>query len=61
MDDSSRIILVEGNIGAGKSKLCKELAEQLDFLYVPEFSMEKILINGDGRWKMCGSTHIARL
>jgi NADH dehydrogenase (ubiquinone) 1 alpha subcomplex subunit 10 len=45
IDDSSKLIVVEGNIGSGKSVLAKELAEQLDFYWMPEFSMDDIMVN----------------
>ncbi|VDK50783.1 unnamed protein product [Cylicostephanus goldi] len=45
---NSKLIVVEGNIGVGKSKLSKELADQLGFYYMPEFKMEDILIDRYG-------------
>ncbi|XP_038078027.1 NADH dehydrogenase [ubiquinone] 1 alpha subcomplex subunit 10, mitochondrial-like [Patiria miniata] len=35
-DERSKIIVVDGNIGCGKSKFSKELAEKLGMKYVPE-------------------------
>lgn len=48
MDENSKIILVEGPIAAGKSKFAKELAEELDMLYIPEANMDMIFINPYG-------------
>ncbi|RCN48007.1 deoxynucleoside kinase [Ancylostoma caninum] len=45
---NSKLIVVEGNIGVGKSKLSAELADQLGFYYMPEFKMEDILIDRYG-------------
>ncbi|ETN69380.1 deoxynucleoside kinase [Necator americanus] len=45
---NSKLIVVEGNIGVGKSKLSRELADQLGFYYMPEFKMEDILIDRYG-------------
>lgn len=43
-----QIILVEGPLAAGKSKFAKELAEELDMLYMPEANMDMIFINPYG-------------
>ncbi|XP_037935618.1 NADH dehydrogenase [ubiquinone] 1 alpha subcomplex subunit 10, mitochondrial [Teleopsis dalmanni] len=48
LDENSKIILVEGPIGAGKSKLAAELAKELDMLYVPEANMDTYYINTYG-------------
>jgi len=48
MDENSKIILVEGPLAAGKSKFAKELAEELDMLYLPEANMDMIFINPYG-------------
>ncbi|KAK5982642.1 Deoxynucleoside kinase [Trichostrongylus colubriformis] len=45
---NSKLIVVEGNIGAGKSTLSAELADQLGLYYMPEFKMEDILIDRYG-------------
>lgn len=45
---NSKLIVVEGNIGAGKSTLAKGLAEQLGFYHMPEFKMDDILIDRYG-------------
>lgn len=36
INENSKVILVEGNIGVGKSTFAKDLADQLGMLYVPE-------------------------
>lgn len=40
--------MVEGPIAAGKSKFAKELAEELEMLYIPEANMDMIFINSYG-------------
>ncbi|MFH4975498.1 hypothetical protein AB6A40_002207, partial [Gnathostoma spinigerum] len=45
---NSKLIVVEGNIGSEKSRTAKELADQLGFLYMPEFRMDHILIDRYG-------------
>lgn len=48
MDENSKLICVEGPIAAGKSKLAKELAEELDMLYVPPANMDEVFVNHYG-------------
>lgn len=43
-----QIILVEGPLAAGKTKFAKELAEELDMLYMPEANMDMVFINPYG-------------
>ncbi|TKR64984.1 hypothetical protein L596_025449 [Steinernema carpocapsae] len=45
---NSKLIVIEGNIGAGKSTMAKELADQLGFYYMPEFKMDDILVDRYG-------------
>lgn len=47
-NDNSKVIVVEGPPGLGKSKFAKELADELDMLYVPGASMEDYYINSYG-------------
>lgn len=47
-DENSRIIVVEGNIGVGKSYLAKKIAEELDFLLFPEATMDFKYIDDQG-------------
>jgi len=47
-DENSKLICVEGPIAAGKTKFAKELAEELDMLYVPEANMDMFYINDYG-------------
>lgn len=39
---------MEGPLAAGKSKFAKELADELEMLYVPEANMDMIYINPYG-------------
>lgn len=39
---------MEGPIAAGKSRLAKKLAEELDMLYFPEANLDMIYINDRG-------------
>lgn len=48
LHENSKIVCVEGPIAAGKSKFAKELAEELEMLYVPEANMDLIYINSYG-------------
>lgn len=48
LNENSKIICVEGPIAAGKSKFAKELAEELEMLYVPEANMDMFYINSYG-------------
>lgn len=47
-DENSKIIIVEGNIAAGKTTLAKSLAEELDFLHFPEASMDMLYVDKSG-------------
>lgn len=47
-DENSKIIVVEGPIGAGKTKFAKELAEELEMCYVPDANMDMFYINPYG-------------
>lgn len=38
LDENSKIIVVDGPIASGKSKFAKELADELEMLYLPEVS-----------------------
>lgn len=40
--------MVEGPLASGKSKFAKELAEELEMLYIPEANMDMIFINPYG-------------
>uniref|UniRef100_A0A915B7T7 NADH dehydrogenase [ubiquinone] 1 alpha subcomplex subunit 10, mitochondrial n=3 Tax=Parascaris univalens TaxID=6257 RepID=A0A915B7T7_PARUN len=42
---NSKLIVVEGNVGSGKTSTARELADQLGFYFMPEFKMEDILID----------------
>lgn len=47
-DENSKIIVVDGAVAAGKSAFAKELAEELDMLYMPEGKMDAIYVNPYG-------------
>jgi len=47
-DENSKIIVVDGAVGAGKTAFAKQLAEDLDMLYMPEANMDAIYINPYG-------------
>ncbi|KAJ8929509.1 hypothetical protein NQ314_017802 [Rhamnusium bicolor] len=47
-DENSKIIVVEGPVAAGKTKLAKELACELEMLYLPEANLDMTYINDYG-------------
>ncbi|XP_019880118.1 NADH dehydrogenase [ubiquinone] 1 alpha subcomplex subunit 10, mitochondrial [Aethina tumida] len=47
-DENSKIIVVEGPVASGKSKFAKQLADELDMLYLPEANMDMWYINHYG-------------
>nr|CAG4638432.1 EOG090X05NZ [Cyclestheria hislopi] len=47
-DENSKLIVVEGPPAAGKGALAKELANELDMLYLPSPTMDKVYINEYG-------------
>lgn len=46
MDEYSRIVVVDGNIGAGKSTIAKQIAKKFDMLYLPEPD-SRLIYNND--------------
>nr|CAG4641673.1 EOG090X05NZ [Eurycercus lamellatus] len=48
LDENSKLIVVEGPPAAGKSTLAKELAEELDMIYIPAPTMASFYINDYG-------------
>uniref|UniRef100_A0A6V7TTQ7 NADH dehydrogenase [ubiquinone] 1 alpha subcomplex subunit 10, mitochondrial n=1 Tax=Meloidogyne enterolobii TaxID=390850 RepID=A0A6V7TTQ7_MELEN len=46
--ENSKLIIVEGNIGSGKSEFAGQLADALGFYHMPSFSMNEILIDRYG-------------
>ncbi|RZB38886.1 NADH dehydrogenase [ubiquinone] 1 alpha subcomplex subunit 10, mitochondrial [Asbolus verrucosus] len=48
LDENSKIIVVEGPVAAGKTKFAKELAAELDMLYMPEANLDMVYINPYG-------------
>ncbi|XP_044748952.1 NADH dehydrogenase [ubiquinone] 1 alpha subcomplex subunit 10, mitochondrial [Coccinella septempunctata] len=47
-DENSKVIVVEGPIASGKSAFAKQLAEDLDMLYMPEANLDMVYINEYG-------------
>lgn len=47
-DENSKIIVVEGPIAAGKSKLAAKLAEEFDMVYLPPPTFDEYYINENG-------------
>ncbi|KAG5882119.1 hypothetical protein JTB14_016882 [Gonioctena quinquepunctata] len=47
-DDNSKIIVVDGPVASGKSKFAKQLATELEMLYLPEANLDMININSYG-------------
>lgn len=47
-DENSKIIVVDGAVAAGKTAFAKQLAEELDMLYMPEGNMDMWYINNYG-------------
>ncbi|XP_023016004.2 NADH dehydrogenase (ubiquinone) subunit ND-42 [Leptinotarsa decemlineata] len=48
LDENSKIIVVDGPVASGKSKFAKELATELEMLYLPEANLDMIYINSYG-------------
>lgn len=48
MNENSKIVVVEGNIGTDKAGLCKKIAEEFDMLFLPDVSEDAIFINESG-------------
>jgi NADH dehydrogenase (ubiquinone) 1 alpha subcomplex subunit 10 len=47
-DENSKVIVVEGPVAAGKSQFAKELAAELEMLYIPEPTLDQVYINSYG-------------
>jgi len=47
-DENTKIVVVDGNIGAGKSDFAKKLAEAFDFVYFPEPTLERFYVSSYG-------------
>jgi len=47
-DENSKIIVVDGPVASGKTAFAKEIAEDLDMVYVPEANMDMLYINDYG-------------
>uniref|UniRef100_A0A4D5R9V1 NADH dehydrogenase [ubiquinone] 1 alpha subcomplex subunit 10, mitochondrial n=1 Tax=Scolopendra viridis TaxID=118503 RepID=A0A4D5R9V1_SCOVI len=47
-DENTKLLIVEGNIASGKSAVAKQLADELDMLYMPEVTMDMKYINEYG-------------
>ncbi|KAI1708843.1 deoxynucleoside kinase domain-containing protein [Ditylenchus destructor] len=48
LHENSKLIVIEGNTGSGKTKIGQEIADILGFHYMPEFKMDDILIDRYG-------------
>lgn len=48
LDENSKIVVVEGAHGVGKSKFAAELAEELGMKYVPQPKMDDIFLSPYG-------------
>ena len=48
LDENSKIIVIEGPVASGKTKLAKELANELDMLYLPEANQDMLYTNHYG-------------
>ena len=47
-DENTRVVVVEGNVGVGKSTLAKQIAERFDFMLYPEATMDFKFIDDEG-------------
>lgn len=47
-DENTKVIVVDGNIAAGKSTFAESLANELDMKYFPEATMDRLYINDYG-------------
>uniref|UniRef100_A0A646QDH4 NADH dehydrogenase [ubiquinone] 1 alpha subcomplex subunit 10, mitochondrial n=1 Tax=Hemiscolopendra marginata TaxID=943146 RepID=A0A646QDH4_9MYRI len=47
-DENTKLLVVEGSIASGKSAVAKQLADELDMLYMPEVTMDMKYINEYG-------------
>ncbi|KAK5644038.1 hypothetical protein RI129_007883 [Pyrocoelia pectoralis] len=47
-DENSKVIVVEGPVAAGKTQVAKELAKELDMLYLPEANLDMLTTNSYG-------------
>ncbi|KAH7963033.1 hypothetical protein HPB52_019329 [Rhipicephalus sanguineus] len=47
-DENTRLIVVEGNIGSGKSALAKTIAEEFELKHVPEVCLDNFYVDDYG-------------
>lgn len=47
-DENTKLLVVEGNIAAGKTSFAKALADELDMMYIPEANMDMYFVNDYG-------------
>ena len=64
-DEYSRLVVVDGNIGAGKTTIAKEIARKFDMLYIPGKSTrmslsEEVLNKNQSRATILSIVHIKR-
>lgn len=48
MNENSKIVVVEGNIGTDKTSVAKKISEEFDMLYLPDVREEAYFINENG-------------
>ncbi|XP_018577620.1 NADH dehydrogenase [ubiquinone] 1 alpha subcomplex subunit 10, mitochondrial [Anoplophora glabripennis] len=48
LDENSKIIVVDGPVASGKTKFAKQLASELEMLYLPEANLDMVYINSYG-------------
>ncbi len=51
-DENTKILIVDGAHGVGKTKFAKELAEELEMRYVPQPSMDYFYMSPYGHFHL---------
>ncbi|MCL4123425.1 UNVERIFIED_CONTAM: hypothetical protein GTU68_008512 [Idotea baltica] len=47
-DENSKIIVVDGPVASGKSKVAQHIASEFDMLYIPQVNMDRVYVNSYG-------------